>query len=73
MPWTERGGKDDSNIASFCTTSFVGCYVINAFSIASDFDPKLMPKVQNQIMMRKAYIVIQSLLSRCPNYHSDYS
>ena len=38
---------------------FVEYYGIQAFSIASDFDPKLMPKIQNQITMRK---VIQSLL-----------
>ena len=40
---------------------FVECYAIQAFSIASDFDPKLMPKIQNQITMRK--VCIQSLLS----------
>ena len=49
------------------------CYAIQAFSIASDFDPKRMPKVQNQITMRKVCIVIQSLLSRSPNHHSSYS
>ena len=43
------------------------------FSIASDFDPKLMPKIQNQITMRKVCIVIQSLVSRRPNHHSGYS
>ena len=32
-----------------------------------------MPKVQNQITMRKVCIVIQSLLSRSPNHHSSYS
>ena len=42
------------------------CYAIQAFSIASDFDPKRMPKVQYQITMRKVCIVIQSLLSRSP-------
>ena len=30
---------------------FVECYAIQTFSIASDFDPKLMPKIQNQITM----------------------
>ena len=50
---------------------FVECYAIQAFSIASDFDPKLMPKRQNQITMRKVCIVIQSLLSYRPNHHSD--
>ena len=49
------------------------CYAIQAFSIASDFDPQLMPKIQNQIAMRKVSIVIQSLLSRNPNHHSSYS
>ena len=53
--------------------SFVECYAIQVFSITSDFDPKLMPKIQNQIMMRKVFIVIQSLLSRRPNHHSSYS
>ena len=33
---------------------FVECYAIQAFFIASDFDPKLMPKIQNQITMRKS-------------------
>ena len=51
---------------------FVVCYAIQAFSIASDFDPRLMPKIQNQITMRKVCIVIQSLLSRRPNHHSSY-
>ena len=32
-----------------------------------------MPKIQNQIAMRKVCIVIQSLLSRVPNHHSSYS
>ena len=31
-----------------------------------------MPKIQNQITMRKVCIVIQSLLSRRPNHHSSY-
>ena len=39
---------------------FAECYAIQAFSIASDFDPQLMPKIQNQITMRKVCIVIQS-------------
>ena len=51
---------------------FVECFTIQAFSIASDFDPKLMPKKQSQITMRKVWIVIQSLLSRRPNHHSGY-
>ena len=42
---------------------FAECYAIQAFSIASDFDPQLMPKIQNQITMRKVCIVIQSLVS----------
>ena len=52
---------------------FAECYAIQAFSIASDFDPQLMPKIQNQITMRKVCIVIQSLVSRRPNHHSSYS
>ena len=40
---------------------FVECYAIQAFSFASDFDPKLMPKMQNQITMRKVCIFIKSL------------
>ena len=48
----------------------VECYVVQAFSIASDFDPKLMPKEQNQITMRKVCTVIQSLLSLRPNHYS---
>ena len=28
---------------------FVECYAMQAFSIASDFDPQLMPKIQNQM------------------------
>ena len=74
-PWAGRGGKDDSNIAHFLTTRLAAftppsaeCYAIQAFSIASDFDPKLMPKIQNQITMRKVCIVIQSLLSRRLSY-----
>ena len=31
----------------------VECYAVRAFSIASDFDPKVMPKEQNQITNRK--------------------
>ena len=52
---------------------FAECYAIEAFSVASDFDRKLMPKEQNQITMRKVYIVIQSLVSCRPNHHSGYS
>ena len=52
---------------------FAECYAIQAFSIASDFDPQLMPKIQNQITMRKVCIVIQSLVSCRPNHHSSYS
>ena len=52
---------------------FAECYAIQAFSIASDFDPQQMPKIQNQITMRKVCIVIQSLVSRHPNHHSNYS
>ena len=51
----------------------VECYAIQAFSIASDFDSKLMPKLENQIAMRKVCSFIQSLLSHCPNHHSSYS
>ena len=79
MPWAGRGGKDDSNISPFSHDQarcihppFAECYAIQAFSIASDFDPKLMPKIQNQITMRKVCIVIQSLVSRRPNHHSSY-
>ena len=32
-----------------------------------------MPKIQNQITMRKVCIVIKSLVSRRPNHHSGYS
>ena len=53
--------------------TFAECYAIQAFSIASDFDPQLMPKIQNQITMRKVCIFIQSLVSRRPNHHSSYS
>ena len=52
---------------------FAECYAIQAFSIASDFDPQLMPKIQNQITMKKVCIVIQSLVSHHPNHHSSYS
>ena len=51
---------------------FAECYAIQAFSIASDFDPQLMPKIQNQITMRKVCIVIQSLVPRRPNHHSFF-
>ena len=50
----------------------IECYAIQAFSIPSNFDPKLIPEEQNQITMRKVCTVIQSLLSRRPNYHSSY-
>ena len=49
------------------------CYAIQAFPIASDFDPKQMPKIQNKITMRKVCIVIQSLVSRRPDHHSGDS
>ena len=52
---------------------FVECYAIQAFSIASNLDPKLMPKEQYQITMRKVCIIIQSLLSRRSNHHSSYT
>ena len=52
---------------------FAECYAIQAFSIPSDFDPQLMPKIQNQITMRKVCIVIQSLVSHRPNNHSGHS
>ena len=44
-----------------------------AFSIASNLDPKLMSKVQDQIPMRKVCTLIQPLVSRHPNHHSGYS
>ena len=44
-------------------------YVIQAFSITSDFDPKLMLKEQNQITMRKVCIVMQNFLLCRPNHH----
>ena len=43
-----------------CDYLFVECYAYQAFSIAANFNPKLMPKEQNQITMRKVCIVIQS-------------
>ena len=52
---------------------FAEFYAIQAFSIASDFDPQQMPKKQNQITMRKVCIVIKSLVSRRPHHHSSYS
>ena len=51
---------------------FVGCYVVQAFSIAFDLDPKLMPEEKNQIMMRKVCAIIQSLLPHHPSHHSGY-
>ena len=38
---------------------FVECYAVQVFSIASNLDPKLMPKEQYQITMRKVCIDIQ--------------
>ena len=38
---------------SLHSPTFTECYAIQAFSIASDFDSKLIPKIQNQITMRK--------------------
>ena len=52
---------------------FVECYVIQTFSITSKLNPKLMPKVQDQIPMRKVCTLIQSLVLRHPNHHSSYS
>ena len=52
---------------------FVECYAVQAFSIASNLDPKLMPKRQDQIPMRKVCTLIQSLVSRHPNHHLGYS
>ena len=52
---------------------FAECYAVQAFSIASDFNSKLMPKEQNQITMRNVCVVIQSLLLRRLNHHSSYS
>ena len=52
---------------------FVECYAIQAFSIASNHHPKLMPKDQDQIMMRKVCTLIQSLVSHLPNHHSSHS
>ncbi len=37
------------------TTRNKGLYDDANFSIASDFDPQLMPKIQNQITMRKVF------------------
>ena len=53
--------------------TFGECYAIQTFSIASDFNPKLMPEIQNQITMWKVCIIIQSLLSHHPNHHSSSS
>ena len=49
----------------------VECYAVQAFTIASNFDPKRMPKEQNQVTTRKVSIVTQFLLSRRPNHHSN--
>ena len=52
---------------------FVECHAVQAFSVASNFDPKLMPREQNQIMLRKVCTVIKSRLSRLLNHHSSHS
>ena len=52
---------------------FVECYAVQAFSVASNLDPKLMPKVQDQIPRRKICTLLQSLVSHHPNHHSGYS
>ena len=38
----------------------VKCYSVQAFSVASDFDSKLMHEEQNQIMMRKVWMTRES-------------
>ena len=38
-------------------TDFVECCVAQAFPIASNFDPKLMPEEQNQITMKKVCVI----------------
>ena len=45
----------------------------SVFFITSNLDPKLMPKEQDQIMMRKVCALIQSFVSCLPNYHSSHS
>ena len=52
---------------------FVECYAVQAFSIASNLDPKLMPKEQDQIPMINVCTLIQSFVSRHPNNHSVYN
>ena len=52
---------------------FVECYTVQAFSIVSNLDPKLVPKEQDQIPMRKVCTLIKSLVSRLPNHHTGYS
>ena len=44
-----------SRPGSLHSPTFVEYYAIQTFSIESDFDPKLMPKTQNQITMRSLY------------------
>ena len=39
-------------------TPFVECYAAQVFSIASDLDPKQIPKEKNQIPIRKVCAVI---------------
>ena len=50
---------------------FVECYAVQAFSIVSNLDPKLTPKEQDQIPMRKVCTFIQSLVSCLSNHHSN--
>ena len=78
MGWQRREGSLQHcplsyNQARCIHPPFVKCYAIQAFSITSDFDPQLMPKIQNQITMRKVCIVIQPLVSRCTNHYLGYS
>ena len=72
-PYAGVGGQDDSNIAHCIHQPFAECYAVQAFSIASNLDPKLMPNEHDQIMMRTVCTVIQSLVSRLPNNHSSHS
>ena len=67
-PCAGRGGKDNSNVAPL----HAECYAIHASSIASNLDPKLMPKEQDQITIRKVCTLIQSLVSLLPNPHSSH-
>ena len=50
---------------------FVECYAVQAFSLASDLDAKLMAKEKNQIPIRNVCAVNQPLL-RHPSHHSGY-